>query len=352
MGKPRQPRKTKRVARFDFDDADRLLIYYLRKKVYDPDGLHSEYGDLIPTVDMFSIDPDTFIRVKTPNQKEVWYFFSPIDRPPGSGPIPSDRPVGDGFWMMSAPQEDIVDEQGHKIGERRSRRYRNWTMHEYRLIDSQHAETSTAKKTIEDNAPHNYVLCKIFEEEAAKQEDDEAEGGGIQQEASAATPSHAGQSISSPDITSDDLLDWKDPAEDYDEQIETEPSAMGSPESVEPSFSTNTTGAWRPRESCVPYTPDRAVPAGECGGATELPVIKEHHLWTDLRLEPLPWLGQPPTKSKTNTNPRLHTRDDPECTISVPNPSSPHDLVEMGSAKGTSFAGSSTSSTAEQKDDT
>ncbi|KAF3779143.1 NAC domain-containing protein 55 [Nymphaea thermarum] len=343
MGKRRQPRQTRRVARLDLDDADRLLIYYLRKKVHDPGGLHCEHGDLIPPVDIFSTGPDTFIRVKTPNQKEVWYFFSPIERPPGSGPIPSDRPVGDGFWMVSSPQEDIVDAQGHKIGERRRRRYRNWTMHEYRLIDSQHAETSTAKKTIENNAPHKHVLCKIFEEEAAKQEDDEAEGGGSQQQASAATPSHAGQSISSPDINSDDLLDWKDPAEDYDEQIETRPSAMRSPESEGPTSSTNTTAAWRPRESCVPYTPDRAVTSGECGGATDLPVLKEHHLSMDLPLEPLPWLGRPPTKSKTMTNPPLHTRGDAEDTVSVPTPSSPHDLVEMGS-EGSSSAGNSTSS--------
>lgn len=89
------------------------------------------------------------ITVMTPEQK-VWYFFSPMETPGRS------RSVGDGFWRESSAKEDIVNEQGHKIGERRSRCCRNWTMQEYRLLDSQHAEVScTVKKTMKDDDPSN-----------------------------------------------------------------------------------------------------------------------------------------------------------------------------------------------------
>ncbi|CAN6477245.1 unnamed protein product [Victoria cruziana] len=322
MEKSRQPGETRKLARFHPDDEGRKLISYLRKKLQDPEGLHSANGDLIPTVDIFNADPDTFIRVMTPEQK-VWYFFSPMETPGRS------RSVGDGFWRESSAKEDIVNEQGHKIGERRSRCCRNWTMQEYRLLDSQHAEL------------HNYVLCKIYEEAAAKkqEEDESTVKGGIRDEASAAGSQRVhGHSNFSSYIPPDDRLYWNDPAEYYDGEAPavTEPSPAGQGRIS----SIDMTAALRPREPIGPYTPSRAAPARRrIDSALALPELKEHQLLMKLPFEPLPWLGRPPTKRKVR---RRLTRVDAQGKGGR-NPGSQNDLVGLEAAPGSSSAESSPS---------
>ncbi|KAI4323285.1 hypothetical protein L6164_022903 [Bauhinia variegata] len=146
---------------FRFHPTDEELVaYYLERKLT---GQTIEL-EIIPEVDLYKCEPwDLPDKSFLPSKDMEWYFYSPRDRkyPNGSR---TNRATRAGYWKATG-KDRAVHSQKRQVGMKKTLVYyrgraphgirTNWVMHEYRLIESVPATSSSSLKD-------SYSLCRVF----------------------------------------------------------------------------------------------------------------------------------------------------------------------------------------------
>ncbi|XP_052203185.1 NAC transcription factor 56-like [Diospyros lotus] len=131
---------------FRFHPTDEELItHYLKKKISSP---LSPLLSIIANIDLYKFNPWE-LPGKALLGEDEWFFFTPRDRKYPNGVRPN-RTAGSGYWKATGADKPILNSSGLQCigvkkalvfyqGYPRKGMKTDWIMHEYRLLDDNHA---------------------------------------------------------------------------------------------------------------------------------------------------------------------------------------------------------------------
>ncbi|KAB1200012.1 NAC domain-containing protein 43 [Morella rubra] len=148
---------------------EELLHYYLRKKVAD----EKIDLDVIREVDLNKLEPwdiQEKCKIGSTPQND-WYFFSHKDKKYPTG-TRTNRATAAGFWKATG-RDKIIYSGFRRIGLRKTLVFykgraphgqkSDWIMHEYRLDESIHIDSSVISNSVAESMPEDgWVVCRVF----------------------------------------------------------------------------------------------------------------------------------------------------------------------------------------------
>ncbi|KAI3706731.1 hypothetical protein L6452_24664 [Arctium lappa] len=151
---------------FRFIPTDKELVtHYLLRKIKNQDLPNKNVRD----VDIYEDHPENIVENHPQATEEQWLFFSPRNRKYTNGSRP-DRKAGNGYWKATGPDKEITNDDGIKIGDKKSLVYHeghppkgiktDWVMHEYVVAGHQRPRLDKSDMKLDD-----CVLCKIYKKE-------------------------------------------------------------------------------------------------------------------------------------------------------------------------------------------
>ncbi|XP_051115165.1 NAC domain-containing protein 43-like [Andrographis paniculata] len=154
---------------------EELLNYYLRKKV----ACEKIDLDVIQDVDLNKLEPwdiQEICRIGSTPQND-WYFFSHKDKKYPTG-TRTNRATAAGFWKATG-RDKVIYCNGRRIGMRKTLVFykgraphgqkSDWIMHEYRLLDDDLHDSTTAAHRVSNmygdlssGQEEGWVVCRVF----------------------------------------------------------------------------------------------------------------------------------------------------------------------------------------------
>jgi len=183
---------------FRFHPTDEELVcYYLRRKLSKSTSKsksksesESVYLNAITDIDLYKYEPsDLAARACFQGGDRQWFFFTEGNRKKYPNGSRKNRATEGGYWKTTGKDRPVLS-RGAIVGMKKTLVFHrgrsprgertNWVMHEYRLVDDEAAESSSAGND-------RFVLCRVFLKSGSSAKPGEQHGALLSREDSRST---------------------------------------------------------------------------------------------------------------------------------------------------------------------